>query len=67
MPHRSQACDMVTGVKRICRVDKKESPFLVAVLLGKEGAGHVHCTLDPSLKAGAKLRISACILGLGAR
>ena len=66
MPHRPQVGNAVTIVKQTRRVDKEESPFLLVILLGKEGSGRVHRALYPSLEAGAQLRITVCIIGLGA-
>ena len=55
---------MVARVECVRGVNEDESPFLLVVLFAKEGTGGVYCTLDPSLEAGAELRIAARIFRL---
>ena len=65
VPHCPEVGDAATGVECVGRINEDESPFLLILLLGKEGSCRVHRALYPGFEAVNQLRIAACVLGLG--
>ena len=59
--HHPQTHDAVARVKHAYDAEEEESPFLLSIDFGREGAGGVDCSLNLSPKASTELRITACV------